>query len=296
MSRYIPFGYEILDAEIKIIEREAEVVRNVYSLYVQGLSFRTISERLNKIPITYAGDGRAWDKHMVKRMLENPKYTGAKGYPVIIPPETAELVLKLKDEKVILVDKEDKPRLDAYRKKAECSICGSKMRRRHAGSGKRRRRYWNCANPECDGNHHIFHEKLLDKLMTEVINELAENIEMADYAESKEFEKDTEIIKATNEMNEAIDDIEMDIEDVIDKIMGLASVKFNKCTIGSNIAITEIIKQKLAIYPQKEMVDGEIMNQIVKKIKMHPNKTIWVELINGKEIERKEKKDECSIC
>ena len=74
MVRYIPFGYEIFDGEIKIIEREAEVVRNVYSLYVQGLSLKDISERLNQIPITYAGDGRAWDKNIVKRMLENPKY------------------------------------------------------------------------------------------------------------------------------------------------------------------------------------------------------------------------------
>ena len=296
MGRYIPFGYEIFDAEIKIIDREAEVVRNVYSLYVQGLSLKDITERLNQIPITYAGDGRAWDKNMVKRMLENPKYIGAKGYPAIIPPETAALALKVKAEKFITVDKEDKLRLDTYRKIAECAICGSKMKRHHAGSGKRRKRYWNCSNPECDGNHHIFHENVLDKLMAEAVNELAENMEMIEYNEISVFEKDTEIIKASNEMNEAMDSIGIDVEDVIGKIMELASLKFNKCTVGNNTAMTEFIKQKLALYPQREVVDGVTMGQIVKKIKMHPNKTIWVELINGKEIERKEKKDGCSIC
>lgn len=45
-NRYIPFGYEIVDAQVVIIEREAEVVRNVFSLYVQGNSLKTISERL----------------------------------------------------------------------------------------------------------------------------------------------------------------------------------------------------------------------------------------------------------
>ena len=43
-NRYIPFGYEIMDAKIVIIEREAEVVRNVFSLYVQGHSLKTITE------------------------------------------------------------------------------------------------------------------------------------------------------------------------------------------------------------------------------------------------------------
>lgn len=70
-NRYIPFGYEIIDAEIVIIEREAEVVRNVFSLYVQGNSLKSISDRLNLLPVSYAGDGRQWDKNIVKRILEN---------------------------------------------------------------------------------------------------------------------------------------------------------------------------------------------------------------------------------
>ena len=77
-NRYIPFGYEITDAEIVIIEREAEVVRNVFSLYVQGNSLKSISDRLNLLPVSYAGDGRLWDKNIVKRILENKKYIGDK--------------------------------------------------------------------------------------------------------------------------------------------------------------------------------------------------------------------------
>ena len=62
-----------MDAKVVIIEREAEVVKNVFSLYVQGHSLKEIAERLNLLPISYAGDGREWDKNMVKRMLENKK-------------------------------------------------------------------------------------------------------------------------------------------------------------------------------------------------------------------------------
>ena len=31
-NRYMPFGYEIADGEIRIIEREAEAVKNIFSL------------------------------------------------------------------------------------------------------------------------------------------------------------------------------------------------------------------------------------------------------------------------
>lgn len=82
-NRYIPFGYEIADGEIRIIEREAKVVKNIFSLYVQGESLKNIQERLNIVGISYASDGRDWDKNMVKRILDNKKYIGDKEYPVI---------------------------------------------------------------------------------------------------------------------------------------------------------------------------------------------------------------------
>lgn len=132
--------------------------------------------------------------------------------------------------------------------------------------------------------------------MTDAINELAGNLELIEYTVQSEYEKDADIIRATNEMNEAMDNLDIDTEDVIAKIMDLASLKFSKCKVGSNTAITDNIKTVLAIYPQKDMVDGKTIDKIVKRIRMHYDKSIQIELINGKEVERKEQKDECSIC
>lgn len=287
-NRYIPFGYEIVDAQVVIIEREAEVVRNVFSLYVQGNSLKTISERLNMMPISYAGDDRKWDKNMVKRMLENKKYIGDKDYPVIIPPETAELALKCKDKKCAEISENDKIKLDMYRAKACCAICGAKMKRSHAGSGERRRIYWQCTNAECDGNRHLFREKILDNMLLELLNELTDNLANIDYAEDREYEKNIEVIRLTNEMNELIQKPDTDSGEVIDKIMELASAKFNICEAGDNSAITEKIKSELAILPKQTTVDGRAADKVIKSIKMHPHKHIWVQLINGKVFEKKE--------
>ena len=139
-KKYIPFGYEISDAEVKVIEKEAEVVRNIFGLYVQGLSLKNISDRLNLLPISYA-EGRTWNKNIVKRILENSKYTGDNDYPVIIPPETAKIALEVKEKKCSFVEDEDKNRTDACRGRARCAICGGKIIRQHSRSGKQNRTY-----------------------------------------------------------------------------------------------------------------------------------------------------------
>ncbi len=287
-NRYIPFGYEITDAEVVIIEREAEVVRNVFSLYVQGNSLKSISDRLNLLPVSYAGDGRLWDKNIVKRILENKKYIGDKAYPVIIPPETAELALKCKDKKGGEITAEEKCKLDAYRKMTNCGICGSKMARKHAGSGKNRRIYWQCTNRECDGSRHMFRENILDRIITELLNELADDLEMIEYTEEKDYERDTEVIRLTNEINDMISSPKSETADVIEKIMSLAAKKFDMCKVGDNTEITKSIKTELAIFPQKESVDGNVVSKIISVIKMYPDKHVRVQLINGKEFERPE--------
>ena len=40
--------------------------------------------------------------------------------------------------------------------------------------------------------------------------------------------------------------------------------------------------------PKQETVDGRAADKVIKSIKMHPDKHIWVQLINGKVFEKKE--------
>ena len=283
------FGYEIIDGAVCIIEREAEVVRNIYSLYIQGLSLNNIADRLNLLPISYADDGRAWNKNIVKRILENPKYTGDKGYPPTISEETAKLALQCKEKKQVHLSEDDKNRLDAYRTKIKCGICGGKMLRMHANSGKYRRMYWKCSNKDCNSNRQNFSEKLLNTLVTDFMNELAGDLTAIDIKTERDFEKDIEVVKAHNEVMEAIENPDCEIESAIEKIMNLASVKFKHCKAGDNTAITQKIKESLAIYPKKVKADGKTIEKIVRKIKLLPNKKICIELINGKEFERRER-------
>ena len=75
-NRKILYGYQIRDGVIAAVEEEAILVRRVFSLYIGGLSYQKISDLLNREEVPYSQEAPAWNKHKVKRLLENPRYTG----------------------------------------------------------------------------------------------------------------------------------------------------------------------------------------------------------------------------
>ncbi len=63
------------------------MVKRIVTLYAEGLSYQKIANILNSDTIPYCLNAPLWNKHKVKRLLENPRYTGADGYPAIIGSE-----------------------------------------------------------------------------------------------------------------------------------------------------------------------------------------------------------------
>ena len=82
-QRRLPFGYAIIMGEIVLHQDEAESVRRIYERYITGSSYKTITAQLNGEGVCYL-PGADWNKHMVKRILENRTYLGERGYPAIM--------------------------------------------------------------------------------------------------------------------------------------------------------------------------------------------------------------------
>lgn len=283
-NRYIPFGYRISDAKINAAENEAEIVRNIFGLYIQGLSLEKIAERLNIAGISYAGDGRKWDKNIVKRILDNPKYIGDRNYPAIILTDTARMVSKIKSEKAKdqICKRQDVS--NVYRKKARCSLCGGGMIKYSGGAGRKKYLYWRCNNKNCEGYSHTFNEKSIISTLTAVINKISEEPKIVEDEICKDFEKDETIVYAENALNAFMEGFGAEDSEMIENVLNLASAKFNSCKYGDNTKITQNIKSRIAMYPKNDIADINIVNDIVKAIKISPCKTITIELINGKEI------------
>lgn len=69
-------GYTCVDGEIVIVQEQAEVVRKIFELYLQGLSFGQIKVYLESMRIKTITGNDHWDTTTIQKMLKNEKYKG----------------------------------------------------------------------------------------------------------------------------------------------------------------------------------------------------------------------------
>jgi site-specific DNA recombinase len=69
-------GYTCVDGEIVIVPEQAEVVRKIFDLYLQGLSFGQIKAYLESMGIRTVTGNDHWDTTTIQKMLKNEKYKG----------------------------------------------------------------------------------------------------------------------------------------------------------------------------------------------------------------------------
>lgn len=108
-NRRMLYGYEIKQGELRIQTEEAKVVQRVMTLYIAGLSYQKISDTLNEDNISFSPEVPIWNKHKVKRLLENPRYAGANGYPPIIAQHIFQEVQQRIRDKTANYSKRERP-------------------------------------------------------------------------------------------------------------------------------------------------------------------------------------------
>ncbi len=69
-------GYTCVDGEIVIVPEQAEVVRKIFELYLQGLSLGQIKTHLEFQEIKTVTGKETWDTKTIQKMLKNEKYKG----------------------------------------------------------------------------------------------------------------------------------------------------------------------------------------------------------------------------
>lgn len=91
-QRKIPFGYQVRNGRINCHPEEAELVRAIFSRYLLGGSYSQIADEMTQQGVRYHQHNAQWNKHMVKRILENERYLGMDGYPPPFLPCAADKV------------------------------------------------------------------------------------------------------------------------------------------------------------------------------------------------------------
>jgi len=72
-------GYDTLGGKLLINQREAEIIKNIFQLYLSGSGYSSIQSILNN-KMLKTKNGRDFDINSIKRILQNPLYAGLVAY------------------------------------------------------------------------------------------------------------------------------------------------------------------------------------------------------------------------
>lgn len=285
-NRYVAFGYEITDGQFSVIESEKTIVQNIFGLYLNGKSFNEIATRMNDAGVSYNNDGRKWNKNIIKRIMENRRYIGEKGFPQIITTDTFDTAEKIRLSKFTPPSPGEKEILDFYLEGLVCSECGSGLQRYKGRKTKNGgvNNYRRCANKECTGYSTPVNEKKINLIVTETMNNLIDTYDEIKGVTQSNDEMGTEVTKLENELADEMMKITLNISRIVDRITELAEVRFENTKDYDCTAIDEKIKKVLCVHPKSETLDGKLLHSVVKRIRYAPNRTIEIELINGYKI------------
>lgn len=222
INRKILYGYWIQNGEITTCPPEAAVAGRITTLYLAGASYQKIADTLNTDHIPFSEDAPLWNKHKVKRLLENPRYTGADGYPAIITKETFRAVQEqIRSKTAGCVPAKSRPalRLKGY---LCCEHCGCNLHRTAGANRRADTLYLKCDS--CGMRVTIADADLL----TEINRQLTEHDSPASsYAPS------SEVVRLANAINRSLEHPDTP-EDVAPLILQGVSARYDCCPASQN--------------------------------------------------------------
>jgi hypothetical protein len=288
-NRYIPFGYRIVNGVLTIDETEAEAVRHIYTDYLSGQSYQSIAANMSAGAVPYKADSPAWNKHMVKRILENPRYTGEKGFPALIEPDRYRAVSEIIQQKNICQPLSEE--LNIIRKKLYCFYCGSKYER-----DGRSPKYesWYCKAEGRTGRR-ISDEILLESICT-ALNTVIAQPELSGQPESHPYEPSLDVTKLNNQINRELEKTEVDSDYVKLLIFNCAAEKYASCGDCESEYLTEQLRKRFQNQPPLIEFDPVLFQETVKQVLLEPDGTAHLKLINNKIIDTNTTERSTPIC
>lgn len=274
-NRRIPFGYVMIKGDIKADPVEISAVIKVFNEYIAGNGLTAIAKMLEADGIPYyKGEPAAWNKNMVKRIIENKRYIGDETYPQIID---AAIFKRANDEKekkannICLVP----DNMAELRSIIRCAECGGRLFRNRNDT-------WNCKSPSCRRFSYIVTDQMIESAVLNMLNTAAANPSLVDAeGEMSIYSPSGAVLKQKNEIDRLMDTGRIDYDTVKSAMMKLAKIKYQCCSYNDVPQMTSRIKTLLAERGQLDELDNDLITKIVRQITVSHYAEIGLELING---------------
>jgi len=217
-TRKLPFGYCIRTGQITIVEHEAKYVKDIFAWYEGGASINTIAFRLTKQGVPYAENDPVWNKHKVKRTLENNRYTGIDGFPCIVDPADYKRVRNIYEERTKAYQTRNTKEGSCLWSRIYCAECESPMYRIRGTTDSTLK--LRCSCDKC------WHTATLDR--NAFMSELSKTICSTANSEIENAESEKRIVRLNNEIS-AMTEQASDMPGAIRLILEAAAERYAAC-------------------------------------------------------------------
>ena len=257
---------------------ESQAVKDIFKLYLDGKSMSEIARQMSISQISYNGITFDWNKNMVKRILENEKYLGKDGYPVLIDNETFNHANARKKSKATSVN-EISEELKIIRSLTYCKECGHRLSRI---GGNTQTDKWDCRNIECSRFNYRLTDNMIKDILLHILNAVIANPDLLDTdSEISAYTTNIKVKCQQNEINRLMDNPQIDTEKAKTEILKLAELKYECCTYDEGPQKTEYLKELLSGKEQLNIIDYDLLKSCVSRILIGHFYTVEIEFING---------------
>ncbi|MBQ8767319.1 MAG: recombinase family protein [Clostridia bacterium] len=268
------YGYQVENGKTVIHNEESEVVKRVFSLYVEGETLNSIATMLTEENVAYFQDEVKWNKNTIKRMIENEKYMGNEVYPMIISTSLFNQAKTVKESKSCKQETHT-PEVELFREIAVCGKCGSRFKRVNTWGTREK---WMCSKG-CKCSIYI-DDAILEYVVTGNLSMVIRNLDLLNIVADSQYMPTIDVTKEENELIRLLEQPKLKFSAVAKCILQGAKVRFDCCKFD-NGELTEELKDEISSI---DKIDYRIMKEYIKQIIIQPDGRIITVFINNAEI------------
>lgn len=268
------YGYQVKNGKTVIHNEESEVVKKVFSLYVEGKTLNSIATMLTEEKVTYFQDEVKWNKNNINRMLENEKYMGNDIYPMIISTSLFNQAKTIKESKSCKQETHT-PEVELFREITVCGKCGSRFKRVNTWGAREK---WMCSKG-CKCSVYM-DDAILEDTVTSNLKVVIRNPNLLNVVANSQYIPTIDVTKEENELIRLLEQPKLNFAVVAKCILQGAQVRFGCCKYD-NGELTEELKDEISVV---DKIDYKIMKEYIKHVIIQPDGRIITVFINNAKI------------
>ena len=273
-KRRFPFGYEMREGRIVPNPEEAKAVVVIFQSFASGTTTPTIANSMTELQIPYRPRCAKWNKNMVCRILDNEKYIGANGYPILLQKELWDRVAaKRKQAPSVRLN----PAIRSVRAKMCCAQCGQKLKRisYHTQGNV----YWRCDRCAIQFPS-VTDQALLDTIL-EKQNEMIQRPQKVIPTEAGNITYTMEIVRDMQILDHAISNPQTPTAELLQMAAQCVQNVYACCQEVPDAVESDAMVRMLQEVSPSNTLNIELLNQCVKRILMQPDGNLQFQVCNG---------------